>query len=111
MLCLVDAICKDYDRLLRSWRVDDLVRYIHPEQSQVCFAAYAIGIEFFWTFKMNREFFYLFGMRTPSQKVTGAVFHLMHHHLSASGLSEISLLPNEEQIDCYDDGKEPDSGE
>ena len=34
----------------------------------------------------------------PPQKMTTAVFHLMHHRLSASDLSEISLLPNEEQV-------------
>ena len=31
--------------------------------------------------------------------------------LSASDLSEISLLPNEEQADCYDDVEEHDEGE
>ena len=41
-LNMVDAIAKDYDRLPRSWR-DNLIRFIQPEQSQVCFAVCAIG--------------------------------------------------------------------
>ena len=55
----------------------------------LCTLSYTINIHntlfrIFWTIKMSREFFtfLLFCTRIPPQKVTAAVFHLMHHHLA-----------------------------